>query len=81
MLYPQLIFFSNDNDNLPKDDIDELFEKLQQLEPPPYLISRILSLLARKLPTSSSPDSLWPPSGLADELDSLVVRNEKRQPC
>ena len=81
MQFPQRIFFSDNDDNLPKDDIDELFDKLQRLEPPPYLISRILSLLPRKLPTPSPSDSLLPPSGLWDELDNLVVRNDKRQTC
>ena len=80
MDYAQHIFFSDDSDDLAKDDIDKLFDKLQQLEPPAYLIARILSWLPVKLPVAASSDSSLPESELWNELDSLVVRNEKRQP-
>jgi hypothetical protein len=42
MYYTQRIFFSDET--LLKDDIDELFEKLEQIQPPSSLIERILRL-------------------------------------
>ena len=81
MQYPQHIFFSDDSDDLPKDDVDKIFDKLQQLEPPPYLIARILSRLPRK-PSANLPSE--PNRSEADpwkELDGLVIRNDKRRPC
>lgn len=81
MQYTQHIFFSDDSDDLPKDDIDKLFDKLQQLEPPPYLIKRILSRLPRKPPVTPPSDSLPPEADPWKELDGMVVRNDKRQPC
>jgi hypothetical protein len=45
-------FFCAD-DTLPKDDIDELFEKLLPIEPPPALIQHILTSVSKlPLPTS-----------------------------
>jgi hypothetical protein len=44
MYNPQRI--SCEADDLPADDIDELFEKLQAVKPPPELIRRILVLAA-----------------------------------
>jgi len=81
MHYAQHIFFSDDSDDLPKDDIDKLFDNLQQLEPPPYLISRILSRLPIKLPTTPPTDEFPPESDTWKKLDGLVVRNDKCQPC
>lgn len=52
------------------DDIDKLFSRLRQLEPPPSLISHILSNI-RQLP----------PPKQDDELDGLVIRNEHKGPC
>jgi hypothetical protein len=75
----QHIFFSDDSDGLPKDDIDKLFDKLQPLELPAYLVSRILSRLPPKLPAKPSSDSLLPQSELWNELDGPVVRDDKRQ--
>ena len=77
----QHIFFSDDHDDLPKDDIDKLFDNLQQLEPPPYLIKRLLSRLPRKPPATPPSNSNAPESDPWKELDGLVVRNDKRQPC
>lgn len=64
---------------MPKDDIDMLFDKLQSVEPPQSLISRILDL-------SRNPSSKPLPSALAlrnpwEELDVLAFRNDKRKPC
>jgi len=59
-----------------EDEIDDLFNQLDQLEPPPYLISRILtavSLLPQPQPLPSS--RLW------SELDSLIVWNDKKNLC
>jgi hypothetical protein len=63
----------------PKDDIDVLFDKLQSIEPPPSLISRLLELSRKStsmplfsIPTLRNP---W------EELDSLALRNDKSNPC
>ena len=73
MQYSQRMFLADDT--LPKDEIDELFEKLQPVEPPPLLIQRILTSIARLAhPTSYIQ---WDE---ADVLDSLIVRNENCPP-
>ncbi len=53
MLYTQHIFFSDEI--LPKDDIDKLFEKLEQLEPPTTLIENILKLAIKPPPAPALP--------------------------
>jgi hypothetical protein len=63
-------------DIISEDEIDDLFNQLDQLEPPPYLISHILtsvSLLPRPLPV--------PLSGLWSELDGLVIWNDRKGLC
>lgn len=64
---------------LPKDDIDVLFDKLQSIEPPPSLISRILELSrnSSSMPLFSIPTLRNP----WEELDSLALRNDKLNPC
>lgn len=76
MLYTQHIFFSDEI--LPKDDIDKLFEKLEQLEPPPTLIKSILKLTIE--PSSDPAHSDLISLDLWAELDSLVIRNDKLNP-
>jgi hypothetical protein len=63
----------------PKDDIDVLFDKLQSIEPPPSLISRILELSrnSTSMPLFSIPTLRNP----WEELDSLALRNDKSNPC
>jgi len=68
MQYTQHIYFSDET--LPKDDIDTLFEKLEQLEPPPSLIERILKLTIKTPSVPHDPESGDPWT----ELDGLVVR-------
>ena len=68
-------FFTSEPDELGElekvDQLDELFGQLQQLEPPPSVIARILASISR----------LWQPQPpVWDELDGLVVRNEKQDP-
>lgn len=60
------------------DDIDDLFERLQPLEPPPSLISRILSSIKQLPPSGKNPELLK-----KDELerDGPIVRNEHKEPC
>lgn len=76
MLYTQHIFFSDEI--LPKDDIDKLFEKLEQLEPPTTLIENILKLAIKPPPAPAQPDSI--PLDPWAQLDSLVIRNHKLKP-
>lgn len=66
-----------------EDDIDRLFARLPQVEPPGETVGRILRQI-RRLP---APAVIRPPtwhigkeSLAGTELDSLIVRNEKREP-
>ena len=82
MRYAPHIFVSDDiapDATMPKDDIDILFDKLQSIEPPPSLISRILELSSN----SSSMPLLFAPAlrNPWEELDSLALRNDMRKPC
>jgi hypothetical protein len=76
MPYTQYIFFADDT--VPKDDVDKLFEKLEQLEPPPTLIKSILKLTIE--PSSDPAHSDLISLDLWAELDSLVIRNDKLNP-
>jgi hypothetical protein len=78
MQYVPYSFFADDS--LPKDDVDRLFEQLEQIEPPSSLITQILKNITGKNRYKSSPDVADPESLPWDELDSLVVRNEKLGP-
>ena len=76
------IFVSEDvsfDTSMPKDDIDVLFDKLQSIEPPQSLISRILDLSrsSSSMPLLSAPALRNP----WEELDSLAFCNDKRNPC
>jgi hypothetical protein len=79
MQYSRVIFF--EDDIAPKDDIDKLFEKLQQLEPPPSLISKILKNIRSQVPPKRPADMPRSENYPWDELYGLVVRNDKCQPC
>ena len=73
MHYSRRVSFSDDT--LPKDELDDLFDQLEQLEPPPSLIAHILSIIA-DLPLPG------PTKGIPwHELDTLVVRRENDPPC
>ncbi len=79
MQYTQHIFFSDEI--VQKDDIDNLFEKLEQLEPPSSLIESILKLTVELPCVPRHPDD--PELALYDPwtyLDGLVIRNDKRSP-
>ena len=82
MRYAPDIIVSDDmipDATLPKDDIDVLFDKLQSIEPPPSLISRILELSrnSSSMPLFSTPTLRNP----WEQLDSLALRNDKSNPC
>jgi hypothetical protein len=68
-------FFCAD-DTLPKDDIDELFEKLLPVEPPPALIQRILTSVS-KLPLPTSP---LEEEKKKEGIDALVMRKDHLPP-
>lgn len=74
MEYSQRVLFSDDT--LLHDELDDLFDRLEQLEPPPSLIAHILESISRlPQPHRLVQDHPW------DDLDSLVVRHEKDPPC
>ncbi len=70
------------NDNLAEDDIDQLFGKLELVEPPPALIARILANVSQL--SQAEGQKKGSPEGEAgevfDNLGNLVVRNEKKEP-
>ena len=84
MVYFQRAYFADDA--LPHDEIDDLFEKLQPVQPPPSLIQSILNSVNQlpRHPLPQQPQSPLPSiSGITDDingLDSLVVRKEGLPP-
>ncbi|MEO8973058.1 MAG: hypothetical protein ABI406_15845 [Ktedonobacteraceae bacterium] len=67
------------NDNSAEDDIDQLFGNLELVEPPPALIARILAHVSQLSHTEAQKKE--PPAAeLFENLDNLVVRNEKKEP-
>ena len=62
-------------DTLPNDEIDDLFKKLHQIQPPPSLIQRILTSVS-KLP---KPQLVEQNSEMHD-LDTLVVKKDMLPP-
>ncbi len=76
MQYTRRILFSDDI--LPNDELDDLFNQLEQLEPPPALIARILTSISR-LPRPKLPQAEQCPPW--DELDTPIVRREEDPPC
>lgn len=84
MLYFQRAYLADEA--LPHDEIDDLFEKLQPVQPPPSLIQRILNSVNQlpRHPLAQQPQSpLSLDSGAMDDidgLDSLVVRKEGLPP-
>ena len=63
-------------DMISEDEIDDLFNQLDQLEPPPYLISQILttvSLLPQPRPV--------PVSRQWSDLDALIIRDDRKNLC
>ena len=62
----------------PEDDIDKLFSRLPQIEPPAELITRILSHVQR-LPVPSAQQN-WSGAPVVEGSDALVVRKENCEP-
>ncbi len=62
-------------DTLPNDEIDDLFQQLHQIQPPPSLIQHILTSVA-KLP---KPQPVEQESEI-DELDTLIVKKDMLPP-
>ena len=78
--YSQRYFLADDA--LPKDEIDDLFEKLEPVKPPPFLIQHILTSVSH-LPhpaLPASPAKQEGEGGELDVLDSLVIRKDKLPP-
>lgn len=73
MQQPRRAFLADDA--LPHDEIDDLFEKLQPVQPPPSLIQRILTSVSQ-LPKPQPPAQ----EQTIDVQDPLVVRKELLPP-
>lgn len=61
-----------------EDDIDKLFHRLSPLKPPGELTARILARIKQLPAPSASKGQADEP--VHEELDSLTVRNERRDP-
>ena len=72
----QRIFLADDINTPPRDEIDELFDRLQPIKPPPSLIQRILTSISR-LPRPTLPSEPWDEENI---LDNLVIRKDKLPP-
>jgi hypothetical protein len=72
MRYTQQVWCSDDT--LPRDELDDLFDQLEQVEPPPSLIAYILSTIAELPLLKPAGEETW------KNLDTLVVRREKGPP-
>lgn len=68
--------FFNDNDADKYEDVDKLFSKLEQYEPPSDMVARIMNIVS-KLPP---PQQLQRQSSVFPELDGLIVRNDEKEP-
>ena len=67
----------------PEDDIDKLFSRLPQIEPPGELIARILSHVQRLPAPSALPPSAQktcPETPFVEGSDALVVHRENCEP-
>lgn len=67
------------DNNLDEDDIDQLFDKLELVEPPLSLIARILANVSQ-LSQAEAQKKGSPAGELVEVFDNLVVRNEKKEP-
>jgi len=68
------------SDLQPEDELDQLFQRLPEVEPPHEVITRMLSQIQR-LPRPTALPSLSVQDGLAGQSeDTLIVHNEKRDP-
>lgn len=67
------------DDILPEDEIDQLFGNLQLIEPPPALIARILATVSQISQAEAQKKGLLADEQF-DDLDNLIVRNEKKEP-
>lgn len=69
------------NDNLAEDDIDQLFGRLETIEPPKALIARILANVSQLSQAEAQKGpSVGESNEVFDNLDNLVVRNDKKEP-
>ncbi len=73
MNYPLHALFADDI--APDDEIDNLFSRLQQIEPPPTLVDTILASI-----THLSRQTQLPPSNLWESVKELVVHYEHKEP-
>ena len=74
MHYLQYLLISDEDEVASGDEIDALFNQLQQIEPPEWLVERILTSASELSRLQSLPSRAW------DEYDGLVVRNDRADP-
>ncbi|MDQ6660187.1 MAG: hypothetical protein M3Z24_04390 [Chloroflexota bacterium] len=75
MQYVYSPYLADETNKLPiEDDIDKLFDTLQPIQPPSFVIENILKTVSRL----SLPNTL--PGHDTDKSDGIVVRKEKDLP-
>ena len=74
MQYQQYLLFSDEDEVALDDEIDSLFNQLQQIEPPEWLIQRILTSVSQLFQLQPLPSVPW------NRYDGLVVRNDDAEP-
>lgn len=76
--FPQVLLA---DDVASDDDIDNIFSQLQQIEPPPSLVERIMrSVRNISLPQGQTEAQERPDSPFWDNVDGLIVRRSHLLP-
>ena len=70
------------DDDLPEDEIDTLFKKLQPVQPPSFLVDQILRTIQQRISPQAQEmgEDPWSDEQCLDNLDGLVVRRENLPP-
>lgn len=77
MNYKQDPVAVNRNIHLPEDDVDALFAQLQEIEPPPSLMGRILAQVSQ----NASPPQMFSQPLLLSEIDSWKTYIRQKNLC
>lgn len=65
------------NIHVPEDDIDTIFSQLQQVEPPQFLIARILT----QIPQQTATTVFFAPPLRKSEIDIWTTRTRQKNLC
>ena len=68
------------NSHVPEDDLDAIFSQLQQIEPPPPLIARIMKQIPQQA-TQISPACFFLPVLREPEIHSWTIHSKQKKVC